>query len=164
MVATLDELTSTIMAVMVLFAVMNVTIFLILGRLALRIHISDDHGFCSPPLDWSAFLGQQQREMSCEHDMDHYQSALSVCVLAPWEASLSLSLAAVWGVARLRPIGKEALEVIQGFFEHLPRQGRDKERRHRGDDGEGEIGSGVGETTSECRIVSAMAAIKGCRR
>jgi hypothetical protein len=31
---------------MVLFAVMNVTIFLALGGLALRTHLSDDHGFC----------------------------------------------------------------------------------------------------------------------
>ena len=52
----------------------------------------------------------------------------------------------ITGVARLRPIRKEALEVIQGFFERLPRGRGDQERRHRGDDGEGEIGGSVGET------------------
>jgi len=55
----LYELAPTIVAVMVLFAVMNVTVFLVLGGLALRTHFSDEHGFCWPLLDWYAFLGQQ---------------------------------------------------------------------------------------------------------
>jgi hypothetical protein len=38
-----DELPATVVAVMILFAVVNVPIFLILGGLASRTHISDDH-------------------------------------------------------------------------------------------------------------------------
>jgi hypothetical protein len=41
---TLDKLAPTVVAVMILFAVMNVTIFLVLGGLAPRTHVSDDHG------------------------------------------------------------------------------------------------------------------------
>ena len=40
----LDELASTVVAVMILFPVVNVPVFLILGGLALWTHISDDHG------------------------------------------------------------------------------------------------------------------------
>ena len=39
----LDELASTVVAVVILLPVVNVPIFLILGGLALRTHISDDH-------------------------------------------------------------------------------------------------------------------------
>jgi hypothetical protein len=38
-----DELPATVVAVMMLFAVVNVPIFLILWGLASRTHISDDH-------------------------------------------------------------------------------------------------------------------------
>jgi hypothetical protein len=41
--AALDKLASTIVAVMVLFAVMNMTVFLILGKLALGTHIANNH-------------------------------------------------------------------------------------------------------------------------
>ena len=40
----LDKLASTVLALMVLFAVVNVTIFLVLGGLTLWADISDDHG------------------------------------------------------------------------------------------------------------------------
>ncbi len=39
----IDKLTATVFALMVLFAVVNVTIFLLLGGLAARTDISDDH-------------------------------------------------------------------------------------------------------------------------
>jgi hypothetical protein len=44
LLAALDKLASTIMAVMVLFAVVNVAIFLKLGGLALWTDVSDHHG------------------------------------------------------------------------------------------------------------------------
>ena len=41
-----NQLAPTVVAVMVLLAVMNVTVFLVLGGLAPRTHLSDEHGFC----------------------------------------------------------------------------------------------------------------------
>jgi hypothetical protein len=46
LLAALDKLAATVLAVMVLFAVMDVTVFLVLGGFALRTHLSDEHGFC----------------------------------------------------------------------------------------------------------------------
>jgi hypothetical protein len=40
-----DKLATTAVALMILFAVVNVTIFLILGRLTPWTHVSNDHGF-----------------------------------------------------------------------------------------------------------------------
>ena len=45
LLAALDKLAPTVVAVMVLFAVMNMPIFLVLGGLAWT-HLSDEHGFC----------------------------------------------------------------------------------------------------------------------
>ena len=44
MLTALDKLASTVVAVMILFAVVNVPVFLKLGGLALWTDISDDHG------------------------------------------------------------------------------------------------------------------------
>jgi hypothetical protein len=44
LIAALDELASAVVAMMVLFAVVNVTIFLVFGGLAPRTHVSNDHG------------------------------------------------------------------------------------------------------------------------
>ena len=44
MLAALDELASAVVAVMVLFAVMNVPVFLKLGGLAPWTDVSDNHG------------------------------------------------------------------------------------------------------------------------
>ena len=55
----LDELTPTVVAVMVLFAVVNVTIFLKLGRLTLWTHISDDHDFLLTSAGLVSDIGQQ---------------------------------------------------------------------------------------------------------
>ena len=55
----LDELASTVVAVMILFAVVNVTIFLILGGLAPWTHVSDDHGLLLTSAGWGSVFGQQ---------------------------------------------------------------------------------------------------------
>ena len=55
----LDELASTVVAVMVLFAVMNVTIFLILGGLAPWTDVSDDHGVLLTSTGLGCVFGQQ---------------------------------------------------------------------------------------------------------
>jgi hypothetical protein len=43
--AALDALASRVVAMMVLFAIVNVTIFLVFGGLAPRTHVSNDHGW-----------------------------------------------------------------------------------------------------------------------
>jgi hypothetical protein len=55
----LDELAPTVMAVMVLFTVTNVTIFLKLGRLTLWTHISDDHDLLLTSAGLGSDVGQQ---------------------------------------------------------------------------------------------------------
>ena len=42
----LDELASAAVAMMVLFAIVNVTIFLVFGGLAPWTHVSNDHSYC----------------------------------------------------------------------------------------------------------------------
>jgi len=46
LLAALDELAPTVVAVMVLFAVMNVPIFLVFGGLAPWAYVSNDHSCC----------------------------------------------------------------------------------------------------------------------
>ena len=48
----LDKLTATVLALMVLFAVVNVTIFLVFGGLTARTHILDEHSFVLTPFSW----------------------------------------------------------------------------------------------------------------
>jgi len=55
----LDELTPTVVAGMVLFAVMNVSIFLKLGRLTLWTHLSDDHDLLLTSAGLVSDVGQQ---------------------------------------------------------------------------------------------------------
>jgi hypothetical protein len=58
LLAALDKQASTIMAVMVLFAVMNVTVFLKLGGLAPWTDVSDHHGELLTSAGWGRVLGQ----------------------------------------------------------------------------------------------------------
>ena len=55
----LDKLAPTVVAVMILFAVVNVTVFLILGGLTPWAHVSDDHGLLLTSAAWVCVLGQQ---------------------------------------------------------------------------------------------------------
>ena len=54
-----DKLTPAVVALMVLFAVVNVTVFLILGRLTPWAHVSDNHGLLLTSLSSVSALGQQ---------------------------------------------------------------------------------------------------------
>jgi hypothetical protein len=54
----LDKLASTAVAVMILFAVVNVPVFLKLGGLAPRTDVSDDHGVLLTSVGWRRVFGQ----------------------------------------------------------------------------------------------------------
>jgi hypothetical protein len=54
-----DKLTAAVLAVMVLFAVVDVAIFLVLGRLTPRALISDDHRFLLTSAGVGSVFGQQ---------------------------------------------------------------------------------------------------------
>ena len=54
-----DKLATTVMALMVLFAVVDVAIFLVLGRLTPWTYISDDHRFLLTSAGVGSVLGQQ---------------------------------------------------------------------------------------------------------
>lgn len=54
-----DKLTAAVVAVMVLFAVMNMAVFLVLGRLTPWTHISDDHRFLLTSTGLENVFGQQ---------------------------------------------------------------------------------------------------------
>jgi hypothetical protein len=58
LLAALDKLASTIVAVMVLFAVMNVPVFLKLVGLAPWTDVSDDHGVLLTSAGWGRVFGQ----------------------------------------------------------------------------------------------------------
>jgi hypothetical protein len=67
----LDELASTVVAVVILLPVVNVPIFLILGGFALGAHISDDHGWLLTSTGWVTVLGSTVTQKSVgEHYMD----------------------------------------------------------------------------------------------
>jgi len=55
----LDELASTVVAVMILFAIMNVPVFLILGGLTRWTHFSDDHDFLLTSAGLASDVDQQ---------------------------------------------------------------------------------------------------------
>jgi hypothetical protein len=66
-----DELPATVVAVMILLPVVNVPIFLILGGLAPRTLISDDHGLLLTSTGWVSVLGSTVTQKSVgEHYMD----------------------------------------------------------------------------------------------
>jgi len=65
-----DKLTATVMALKVLFAVVNVAILPVLGQPAPRTLISDDHGFLLTSASWEAFLVNSSMESLGEHYMD----------------------------------------------------------------------------------------------
>jgi hypothetical protein len=54
-----DKLTAAVVALMVLFAVVDVAIFLVFGRLAPRTHVSDDHRCLLTSAGVGSVLGQQ---------------------------------------------------------------------------------------------------------
>ena len=58
LLAAVDKVTATILALVVLFAVVDVAIFLIFGRLATRTDLSDDHTFRLTSVKWVSVLGQ----------------------------------------------------------------------------------------------------------
>ena len=64
LLAALDKLASTVVAVMILFAVVNVAIFLKLGGLTLWTDVSDDHGVLLTSAEWDAFLVNQSTASS----------------------------------------------------------------------------------------------------
>src|SRR5262249_50621950 len=67
----LDELASTVVAMMVLFAIVNVTIFLVFGGLASRTHVSNDHGELLTSTGWVCARGSTVPQISVgEHYMD----------------------------------------------------------------------------------------------
>jgi hypothetical protein len=72
---TLDKLAPTIVAVMMLFAVMNVTIFLVFEGLAPRTHVSDDHGVLLTFIEEiDVFESTVPQKSVGEHYMElHYQ-------------------------------------------------------------------------------------------
>jgi hypothetical protein len=71
LLAALDELASTVVAVVILPPVVNVPIFLILGGLAPRTHISDDHGLLLTSTGWVTVFGSKVTQKSVgEHYMD----------------------------------------------------------------------------------------------
>jgi hypothetical protein len=55
----LDKLASTVVAVMIVFAVVNVPVFLKLWGLALWADVSDDHGGLLTSPGWGRVFGQQ---------------------------------------------------------------------------------------------------------
>jgi hypothetical protein len=48
----IDKLTATVLALMILFAVVNVTVFLVFRGLAAGTHILDEHSFMMTPFSW----------------------------------------------------------------------------------------------------------------
>jgi hypothetical protein len=69
--AALDELASTVVAMMVLFAIVNVTIFFAFGGLALRTHVSNDHDWLLTSIGWICACGSTVPQISVgEHYMD----------------------------------------------------------------------------------------------
>ena len=58
LVEALDKLASTAVAVMILFAVVNMPVFLKLGGLAPRTDVSDDHGVLLTSAAWRRVFGQ----------------------------------------------------------------------------------------------------------
>jgi hypothetical protein len=59
LVEAVDKLAAAVMALMVLFTVMDVAIFLVIGRLTLWTHISDDHRLLLTFAGVGSVLGQQ---------------------------------------------------------------------------------------------------------
>ena len=76
LLAALDKLTTTVVAMMVLLAIVDVPIFLILGGLASRTHISDNHSVLLTSTGWIRVFGSTVTQKSGgEHYMDITTSA-----------------------------------------------------------------------------------------
>jgi hypothetical protein len=65
-----DKLTAAVVAVMVLFAVVNVAVFLVLGGLAPRADVSDDHSLLLTSASWVSVLVNNSTEPLGQHYMD----------------------------------------------------------------------------------------------
>ena len=65
-----DKLAPTGLASMVLFAVVNVTVFLVLGGLTPWADVSDDHGLLLTSAGWVSVLVNNSTEASGQHYMD----------------------------------------------------------------------------------------------
>jgi hypothetical protein len=71
LLAALDELAAAVVAMMVLFAVVNVTIFLVLGGLASRTYVSNNHSVLLTSIEWIRVFGSTVPQKSGgEHYMD----------------------------------------------------------------------------------------------
>jgi hypothetical protein len=58
LLAALDKLASTVVAVMILFAIVNVSVFLKFGGLAPGTDVSDDHDLLLTSAAWGHVFGQ----------------------------------------------------------------------------------------------------------
>ena len=67
--AAVDTLPSAVVALMVLFAVVNVPVFLVLGGLTLRADVSDDHGVLLTSAGWVSVLVNHSTALPGQHDM-----------------------------------------------------------------------------------------------
>jgi hypothetical protein len=86
----LDKLASAVVAVMVLFAMINVTIFLILGRLAPWTDLADDHRLLVTSMPWRSVLVNSNTESFHEHYMDITTEETSPkCFFGVWGRLLS---------------------------------------------------------------------------
>jgi hypothetical protein len=65
-----DKLTPTVVALMVLFAVVKVTVFLVLGGLTPRADVLDDPGLLLTSAGWGSVLVNNSTEPSGQHYMD----------------------------------------------------------------------------------------------
>jgi hypothetical protein len=75
-----DKLTPTGVALMVLFAVVNVTVFLVLEGLTPRADVLDDHGLLLTSVGWVSVLVNNSMEPSGQHYMD---------ITTPWTSAVS---------------------------------------------------------------------------
>ena len=66
----IDKLASTLFALIILLAVVNVTVFLVLGGLTPWADISDDHGLLLTSAGWVRVLVNNSTELSGQHYMD----------------------------------------------------------------------------------------------
>jgi hypothetical protein len=71
----LDELASTVTALMVLLAAVDMTIFLVLGGLAPRAHVSDDHRLLLTLTGTVAFLVNSNTKINWQALQRHHYRA-----------------------------------------------------------------------------------------
>ena len=74
---TVDKLPSAVVALLVLFAMVNVPVFLVLGGLTLRVDVSDDQSVLLTSAGWVRVLGNHSTALSGQHDMQCTTAQLS---------------------------------------------------------------------------------------